>query len=114
MGMFFSRSIRMLTPADAWQACGQKELVLVDVRQPQEWSSGVIPGARRIPLSGLSAGLEQLTPDQTVAFICRSGHRSLIAARRARRAGVQGASVKGGMIAWSAAGLPTKKLKGAR
>ncbi len=49
----------------------------------------------------------ELPRDRTVAFVCRSGHRSLLAARRARRGGVDVVSVKGGMLAWKEAGLPT-------
>ncbi len=108
----FSRRIATLTPAEAWHARQEKELVLVDVRQPQECSSGVIPGALLMPLSELSGRLEELPLDERVAFVCRSGHRSVIAARRARRAGIDVASVKGGMGGWAAAGLPTGKPKG--
>ncbi len=34
--MLFSRSTPAVTPAEAWQAHKEEELVLVDVRQPQE------------------------------------------------------------------------------
>jgi len=37
----------------------------------------------------------------------RSGHRSLLAARHARRDGIDVVSISGGMLAWSDAGLPT-------
>ena len=42
-----------------------------------------------------------------VAFICRSGARSARATRQARAAGIDAHNVRGGMIAWDRAGLPT-------
>jgi len=105
--MLFGRKTKTLAPTEAWAAHGERDLVLVDVRQPQEWRSGVVPGALRIPLNELSHRIGELPTEVTVAFVCRSGHRSLLAARQARRCGIDVASVKGGMIAWNKAGLPT-------
>ncbi len=105
--MLFARRAKTLAPIEAWAAHGERDLVLVDVRQPHEWRSGVVPGALRIPLSELSRRIEELPRDSTVAFLCRSGHRSLLAARRARRRGVDAVSIEGGMIAWNDAHLPT-------
>jgi hydroxyacylglutathione hydrolase len=105
--VLFGRKTKTLAPAEAWAAHGERGLVLVDVRQPQEWRSGVVPGALRVPLHELSHRIGELPSEGTVAFVCRSGHRSLLAARRARRRGIDVASVKGGMVAWSAAGMPT-------
>lgn len=105
--MLFGRKTKTLTPTEAWAAHGERELVLVDVRQSHEWRSGVVPGALLIPLSELSRRIEELPRDSTVAFLCRSGHRSLLAARRARRRGIDVVSIEGGMIAWNDARLPT-------
>ena len=83
------------------------ELVLVDVRQSTEWRGGGAPGARHIPLAGVSRELDALARQaQPVAFICRSGHRSGAACANARSRGVEAVNVRGGMIAWERAGLP--------
>ena len=107
--MLFARKskIRSLPPTEAWEAHQRNDLVLVDVRERPEWRSGVVSGALRIPLHELSRRIEELPPENTIAFLCRSGHRSLLAARQARRRGIDVVSISGGMIAWNAAGLPT-------
>ena len=102
-----ARKVRTLPPTEAWEAHHRDELVLVDVRERPEWRSGVVTGALRIPLHELSRSIGELPRERTVAFLCRSGHRSLLAARQARRHGIDVASVSGGMLAWSEAGLPT-------
>ncbi len=103
----FARKIKTLAPVEAWEAHQRSDLVLVDVRQRPEWRSGVVPGALRIPLHELSRRIEELPRENTVAFLCRSGHRSTLAARQALRRGIDVASISGGMIAWQRAGLPT-------
>lgn len=105
--MLFTRKIRTLSPSETWEAHQRNDLVLVDVRQRPEWRSGVASGAILTPLNELPRRLGELPREKTVAFICRSGHRSALAARRARRHGLDVVSVSGGMNAWHKAGLPT-------
>ncbi len=105
--MLFARKIKTLIPAEAWEAHERNDLVLVDVRERPEWRSGVVSGAQRIPLHELSHRIEELPREKTVAFICRSGHRSTLAARQARRRDIDVVNISGGMIAWNTAGLPT-------
>jgi len=105
--MAFSLKTRTLAPSETWEAHQRNELVLVDVRQRGEWRSGVVSGALLIPLNELRRRIDELPRETTIAFVCRSGHRSTLAARQARRRGIEVISVKGGMIAWHKAGLPT-------
>ena len=105
--MLFKRKITTLSPSEAWEAHQRKDLVLVDVRQQPEWRSGVVSGVLLIPLSELPRRLGELPLEKTIAFLCRSGHRSTLAARQARRHGFDVASVRGGMTAWNKAGLPS-------
>lgn len=82
-------------------------LDLVDVREPAEWATGHVPGARHLPLGQLRASLAASLPNDHVAFICAKGGRSAAAAQLAEQAGKQHVySVKGGTEAWIAAGLP--------
>lgn len=84
------------------------ELVFLDVREPDEWASGVIPGAQKISLNQVSAHLSQLDPDKQHILICRSGNRSQMAAKMMERAGFQKlVNFQGGMMAWHRAGYPT-------
>jgi len=57
--------------------------VLVDVREPEEWSAGHIPGAKHVPKSYLESRIEGAVPDRSahVILYCASGNRSAWAAR---------------------------------
>jgi sulfur-carrier protein adenylyltransferase/sulfurtransferase len=57
--------------------------VLVDVREPEEWGAGHIPGAKHVPKSYLESRIEGAVPDrsQQVILYCASGNRSAWAAR---------------------------------
>lgn len=56
------------------------EFLLLDVRQPEEYKDGHIPGAVLIPLGELEARQEELERDKKIITYCRSGHRSMAAA----------------------------------
>ncbi len=49
---------------------------MLDVRQPEEWEAGHIPGAVLIPLAELPKRLNEVPADQTVVVVCRSGNRA--------------------------------------
>ena len=57
--------------------------VLVDVREPEEWAAGHIPGAKHVPKSYLESRIEGAVPDRSahVVLYCASGNRSVWAAR---------------------------------
>jgi rhodanese-related sulfurtransferase len=82
--------------------------VVIDVREPHEWSSGHIKGARLIPMGSLDRELSRLRPDRQVLFICHSGQRAARATDRAQQKGIKAANVRGGMLQWTRAGLPAK------
>ncbi|MBV9714004.1 MAG: molybdopterin-synthase adenylyltransferase MoeB [Solirubrobacterales bacterium] len=58
-------------------------VVVIDVREPEEWSAGHIPGARHVPKSYLESRIEAAVPDRSehVVLYCASGNRSAWAAR---------------------------------
>jgi len=56
------------------------EFLLLDVRQPEEYKTGHIPGAMLIPLGELEARQEELDRNKKIITYCRSGHRSMAAA----------------------------------
>ena len=57
--------------------------VVVDVREPEEWGAGHIPGARHVPKSYLESRIESAVPDRAAHLVlyCASGNRSAWAAR---------------------------------
>lgn len=83
---------------------------IVDVREPDEWAEGRIPGAVLIPLGDLAKRRGELDPARPVIAVCRSGRRSLFAAEDLLSAGFTDAtSLAGGMIAWREAGQPVER-----
>jgi rhodanese-related sulfurtransferase/rubrerythrin len=54
--------------------------LLLDVRQPEEYQDGHIPGAKLIPLGELEARQDELERDKKIIIYCRSGRRSMAAA----------------------------------
>ncbi|MGI6544544.1 MAG: rhodanese-like domain-containing protein [Limnochordia bacterium] len=74
---------------------------LIDVREPDEYMAGHIPGAELMPLGRLTEYLDQLKPDEVIAVICRSGNRSQQAVRLLKQHGYTRVhNVTGGMSAW--------------
>src|ERR1700689_2167519 len=57
--------------------------VVIDVREPEEWSTGHVPGAKHVPKSFLESRIEGAAPDRSehVILYCQSGNRSAWAAR---------------------------------
>jgi rhodanese-related sulfurtransferase len=100
------RGTNTLAPRDAAAALQRGDLQLVDVRETAELAAVRVPGAMNIPLRTLPLRLGELNRGRPVAFLCRSGIRGAIAARAAAKAGLDAANVRGGVIAWSRAGLP--------
>ncbi|GIV71394.1 sulfate permease [Caldilinea sp.] len=101
------RTVRSLSPMDLWLLLHRPQPpVVIDVREPREFSRGHIPGARLIPLSQFDAQRLNLDKETPIVLACRTGRRSRIAAQMAMAAGYQNVcNMEGGMVAWEAAGL---------
>lgn len=83
---------------------------IVDVREPDEWADGHMPGIVHIPLGDLAARLGELDPATPVIAVCRSGKRSLTAADILISGGFADAkSMAGGMTAWAESGEPVER-----
>ena len=106
--MFFARK-PTISPEQAAAAVAKRELVLIDVREPGELRGGRVRGAINIPLGQLRARVHELEHGRQVAFLCHSGARSSRATGIAIKAGYDAVNVRGGLIAWSRAGLPLKR-----
>ncbi len=81
----------------------EKQYVLIDVRQPEEYAVAHIPGATLLPLMELESHLFDLPADRQLVFYCRSGARSEIAAALAAEAELSEHAIYnliGGMLAW--------------
>ncbi len=106
----FGSPVAGVSAQEAKSRMGQKNKpYLLDVRQPEEYRSERIQGAKLIPLGELEKRMHELPKNQEIICICRSGNRSGTAARRLTEAGYTVSNLNGGMIAWIRAGLPVKK-----
>ncbi len=82
---------------------------LLDVRSAVEFNTGHIEGAALLPITRFRREIQELVLDaeRPVIAICRTAHRSIPAVRWLRRAGFDAVQLRGGMLAWTRAGLPT-------
>lgn len=83
--------------------------VVIDVREPDEWRSGTIPGAWRIPLGRLPEYLDQLDRSKSYAVVCAHGNRSQTGASYLADRGLSAGSVVGGMALWIGKGHPVDR-----
>jgi rhodanese-related sulfurtransferase len=84
-------------------------MLLVDVREPNETAVESYPDAVIVPLSSFDPAQIPDPQGKQVVFACRSGRRSVTASLAAQDSGYRYDShLAGGILAWKAAGLPTK------
>ncbi len=94
------------------ELAGNAGLVLIDVREPHEFATGHLPGARNIPVNDLAHRLGEIPADRTPVFVCLSGARSLAACTLAAAAGiVHPGQLEGGMRAWEGDLPPEQDLQ---
>ncbi|WP_299238203.1 rhodanese-like domain-containing protein [Sulfurihydrogenibium sp.] len=90
----------------------EKNVIILDVRTPQEYQEGHISNAINIPVQILGQQLDKLNnfKDKKILVYCRSGHRSAIASQILDKAGFKNVyNLKGGLFEWKASGLPLVK-----
>ena len=98
-----------LTPGEVSQGIADGRYLLVDVREPNEVAVEAYPDAVMVPLSSFGPAAIPDPQGKQVVFACRSGKRSVTASLAAQAAGLAyDKHLAGGIIAWKAAGLPTK------
>lgn len=83
-----------------YQKSKVENLMIVDVRESDEFLNGHIPTAKTIPLSELHQQMNQLNKDETYYIICQSGARSAKACDLLSSEGYQVINVLGGMSSW--------------
>lgn len=81
------------------------DIVLIDVREPEEYAEARVPGAVLIPLDTVPERAREL-PDQHLYMICALGGRSLKAAEYLTALGWSCTNVAGGTNDWVEAGYP--------
>jgi len=108
------QKFRTIDPSEVARKAGREGVVLIDVREPNEWKEGHIKGARHIPLGKLDDRLGEIrseSPDEVVIY-CRSGNRSATAANLLVKGGFEQVShLGGGILAWESQNYPVSKGK---
>ncbi len=89
-----------------------ESVVVVDVREPDEFKGGHIEGAVNVPIRTLAKSLDQLPKDKAapIAVVCKSGIRAAYGTMTLKMLGYSSVKdVAGGMLAWEKDGLPIVK-----
>ena len=81
------QQVQEVDPAEVSEHLGNG-IVLIDVRESEEWDRGHIPGAKHVPRGYLESRIEGAAPDRDarVVLYCASGQRSALAAHTLKRA----------------------------
>lgn len=101
------QKIREVSATDVREQMEQdKSLVVIDVREQNEWNLGHVPGAMHIGRGVLETSIEARVPrDANVVLYCASGNRSALAADALQQMGyTRVASMSGGFKDWVASG----------
>jgi len=81
--------------------------LVIDVREPEEFAHGHVPGTVNLPQADLASRLDEVPRDRPVYVICHSGMRSMRAAQFLKQVGYERVfGVSGGVKAWQRAGRP--------
>jgi rhodanese-related sulfurtransferase len=97
-----------LTPQQVKSGLDAREILLIDVREPDEFAAEKIAGALNVPLSTFNPAALPDAGRKTVVLQCAGGKRSAMAVEHCRKANQAiETHLAGGLAAWKAAGLPT-------
>jgi rhodanese-related sulfurtransferase len=88
-------------------------VVLLDVREDDEWQRGHAPGAQHIPMGQVPSRLNEIDAGAKLFVVCQAGGRSQRVAQYLARNGYSSVNVSGGMLAWAGAGRPVVTDDGA-
>jgi rhodanese-related sulfurtransferase len=96
----------------ATQMINQGKTIVLDVREPAQFSAGHLRDAKNIPLKELPNRIGELDKfkSKSVIVVCQSGLQSAKAIAHLKNAGFnEVVSLNGGLTAWQAQGLPVAK-----
>jgi rhodanese-related sulfurtransferase len=98
--------VKIVSPRTIMQWMADGHAVIVDVREPNEWAQGHIPGATPMPISAFKADAVPLAEGKKLVFHCQGGVRCGMAAARMVEAGYKGEihRMEGGIMGWRSQG----------
>jgi rhodanese-related sulfurtransferase len=106
--------IEPVSIAELQRRLKNKEVVLLDVRPPEEYETAHLPGAVSIPLTDLKRGVGKLPKNREIVAYCRGRYCVLAAEAVAilKKAGYHVVRLEEGIYEWKQAGLPVEKGNG--
>ncbi len=106
------KNITEISPTDAAAKMKSENVVVIDVREKDEWEEEHILDAIHLSRGTIELDIEEKVPDAETMIICHcgGGGRSALAAESLQKMGYKNVrSMAGGFRAWKALGLPTAK-----
>ena len=102
--------VEVVTREELKKGLSEGTIILLDVREPNEYAAGHIPGARLFPLSAFDPAKLPREEGKKIVFSCRSGQRTLKAMEMAQLGGRRDANTHyaGSMLDWVGAGEPVE------
>lgn len=83
-----------------------ESVILLDVREDDEWQRGHAPGALHIPMGQVPARIDEIDSAAALFVVCQGGGRSQRVSQYLAQNGYAPVNVSGGMMAWAGAGRP--------
>ena len=93
-------------------AAGDPTMVVLDVREDEEWRFGHAPGALHIAMGTVQARVDEIDRTKRIVCVCRSGNRSSQVTAWLSNQGFDAVNLTGGMNAWSSFGHPLVTFDG--
>lgn len=99
-----------VSPAELNAMLQRGDVQVIDVREPDEFAAGHLPGAINVPLSGFDAAHLPASGARKLVLNCLGGKRSAMALDRCAAAqALVDTHLAGGFGAWAQAGLPVER-----
>jgi rhodanese-related sulfurtransferase len=94
-----------ITVDEAKEMMTRGDVQVIDVREPNEYRRGHVPGAKLLPVSTVLSRREELNHDRDLIFVCAVGQRSALACEMAAAVGLTRLyNLEGGTDAWAQSG----------
>ena len=100
-----------VAPAELLYRAAKGLVVVIDVRPPEEYAAGHVPGAINVPIEQLESRLAKFPKRKEVVAYCRGPYclMSFDAVRTLRERGLKARRLESGFPEWRAAGLPVER-----
>jgi rhodanese-related sulfurtransferase len=101
MSRLFGTEDLLVSPSDV-----PDDALLIDVREPYEWSAGHIPGSRHVAIDRLAEAVPELPRELPIVLVCLAGVRAAMCAAALRTTDLTVRVLDHGLRGWVAAGRP--------